>query len=48
MKCMEKNYETFKINEEFKNNKDQNINEIFKEYSQNRVEINENKERIKK
>jgi len=45
---MEKNYETFKINEEFQNNKDQNINEIFKEYSQNRVEINENKERIKK
>ena len=35
-----------KINEEFQQNKEQSINKSCKEFSDNRIEVNENKERI--
>jgi len=35
-----------KINEEFQQNKEQSINKSCKEFSENRIEVNENKERI--
>ena len=41
-----KNTETSKIDEEFKQNKEQSINENGKECSVNRIEVNENEERI--